>query len=815
MHEANPTQPGAAAAFASTASSGGWTTLLSILMLVLLILGATVGAVIYAVEQKRDIETAKLHAVATLKAQQINDWLQERMNDARQIHNSRYLAENYQRWRDRGEAEALANLQEQISDYLKQQHFGGVLLLDETGKLVWHSGAAHGTTDGTTDAKQLAAFQAAARQGQPVRIGPYLDSNGQLHLDFIAPLLVEPKIGHVDQDQQPRPSVILHSDATNYLPAALRAWPTPSASGEVLLLRREGDQVMHLIDTPRHKGLALRRLIPLQQQQLLSVQAITHPETNGTLLDGEDYRGVRAIGVAQAIPDTDWIVLVKIDRSEFYDAAHGDVVWHILVGILAALTAAAGMFLFRQRRQLANAYQVQQAQTERLRALRLLAAIADSSSDAIFAKDLDNRFILFNRAAEALTGKTQAEMLGLDESALFPPEMARRLMADNRKVMDDNLTLNLQEEVVFFDGKRTFLTTKGPLRDSEGRVIGLYGISRDITERSKMETDLRERETSFRMLTEQIPAIIYRANPDALSQTIYISPRIRDLGYTAEEWLAQPDIWVWNLHPDDRQRVLAELEKFHAEGGSLSLEYRLHSRDGEWRHIQDEAEILHDESGQPLYLQGLMLDITARREVDAQLAAARAQADMLADMLNRSEQPFSLTFADGRLGFQNRAFFDLVGYSEAELSNLDWINDLTPPEWRPIEQQKLEELQRGDRPVNYEKECLRKDGSRVPIELLVHLIRDEAGQPKYYYAFISDISKRKQAEAGLRQQTEELRQRNEELERFNRASVNRELDMIKLKQWINALSRQLGQEAPFALKFLDPSDAPDSPEKRT
>lgn len=798
MPEAHPAAP--------VPPDGRW-LLVRLLLLVLLILGATAGAVVYVVEQKKEIEAARLHAVATLKAQQINDWLQERMNDARLIQNSRYLAENFQRWRDHGDAAALANLRERLLDYLKQHQLSGILLLDESGKKVWHSGPAHGAFD----ANQRAAFLAAARQDRPSRLGPYLDASGQLHLDFFAPLRGKPGIGHVDEDKRPHPSVILHSDAGNYLPPALRAWPSPSASGEVLLLRREGDQVMYLNDTSHRHDLALRRLIPLQQRQLLAAQAITRPETMGALLQGVDYRGVRAIGVAQEIPDTDWIVLVKIDRSEFYAAARGYVVWLSLAGILAALIAAAGMFLFRQRRQLANAYQMQQAQTERLRALRLLAAIADSSNDAIFAKDLSGRYILFNRATGRILGKTDVEALGHDDAELLQPCNCESMHTNDQLVIAENRSITFEETLATPHGERIFQATKGPLRDDQGKVIGIFGISRDITERTLMEAALKERETSFRKLAEQIPAIIYRANLDELSQTIYISPRIQELGYTAEEWLAQPDIWVRNLHPDDRPPVLDGLKKFHAEGGPLSLEYRLQTRAGEWRHFQDEAEILRDEAGQPLYLQGLMLDITARREVDAQLAAARAQADMLADMLNRSAQPFGQGFADGRLGFHNQAFLDLVGYSEAEFSGLDWTRDLTPPEWLPIEQQRLEELQRGNKPVLYEKEYLRKDGSRVPIELLVHLIRDEAGQPRYYYAFITDISKRKQAEASLRQQAEELRQRNEELERFNRVSVNRELDMIQLKQRINALSLQLGLEPPFALRFLDAQDAPANP----
>ena len=499
------------------------------------------------------------------------------------------------------------------------------------------------------------------------------------------------------------------------------------------------------------------------------------------------------------------VILNTLEHRQHVDIS-STIAWIALTGVLTLFATASGLLLSRQRQQTLIAQEIAQSQAERLRALHLLAAIADSSSEAIFAKDMDNRFILFNRAAEALTGKTQAEVLGLDESALFPPEVAQRQMADNRKVMDGNLTLNLQEEAVFLDDKRTFLTTKGPLHDSEGRVIGLYGISHDITVRTQMEAALREREASFRMLTEQIPAIIYRANLDELSQTIYISPRVQELGYTPEEWLAQPDIWLKSLHPDDLPRVLADLGAFQAKGGVLSLKYRIRTRAGEWRYFQDEAEAMHDEAGLPLYLQGIMLDVTARHEIEVELDSAYTHANMLVDLLNYSSQPFAQGFPDGRLGFHNLAFLNLIGYSEEELAQISWAIDLTPPEWLEMEQAKLAELHRTGKSVTYEKEYLRQDGSRVPIELLVHLIRDEADQPKYYYAFITDISERKQAQNALLRQTEELRRHNEELERFNRASVGRELDMIRLKQQINEKALRLGEAPPYSLDFLDQPD---------
>ena len=140
------------------------------------------------------------------------------------------------------------------------------------------------------------------------------------------------------------------------------------------------------------------------------------------------------------------------------------------------------------------------------------------------------------------------------------------------------------------------------------------------------------------------------------------------------------------------------------------------------------------------------------------------QNEFLAHILEVASQPLSVGYPDGRLGLFNHAFEELTGYTGDELRSIDWDRTLTPPEWRKIEHEKLEELRRTGRPVRYEKEYIRKDGSRVPIELLVHIDADADGKPLYYYAFVTDISERKWAEEEIRRRVEELRASNVERE---------------------------------------------------
>ncbi len=143
------------------------------------------------------------------------------------------------------------------------------------------------------------------------------------------------------------------------------------------------------------------------------------------------------------------------------------------------------------------------------------------------------------------------------------------------------------------------------------------------------------------------------------------------------------------------------------------------------------------------------------------LRQSQQQNEFLADIVRYAAQPFGQGFPDGRLGLVNKAFEQLTGYREDELKSMDWARVLTPPEWEEFERQKLEELQRTGKPVRYEKEYIRKDGTRVPIELLVHLVTGPDRTPLYYYSFLMDITERKRAQEERESMVEFLRLVNE------------------------------------------------------
>jgi diguanylate cyclase (GGDEF)-like protein/PAS domain S-box-containing protein len=140
----------------------------------------------------------------------------------------------------------------------------------------------------------------------------------------------------------------------------------------------------------------------------------------------------------------------------------------------------------------------------------------------------------------------------------------------------------------------------------------------------------------YRVLVEQLPLVVYVDALDAESSNIFTSKQVEPiLGYSVEEWATDPSLFVRALHPDDRDRVLEAHARTHETHEPLSIEYRLHARDGRLVWIRDEGVVVLADDGTPLHLQGYLLDITDEREAQAELRQL-ALYDPLTGLANRA-----------------------------------------------------------------------------------------------------------------------------------------------------------------------------------
>ena len=142
----------------------------------------------------------------------------------------------------------------------------------------------------------------------------------------------------------------------------------------------------------------------------------------------------------------------------------------------------------------------------------------------------------------------------------------------------------------------------------------------ELLERKKVEKELREAETLYRALVEQTSVVVYRDQPNVEGATIYISPQVQSLlGYSVDEWSRNPVIWKELTHPEDRPRVVSGIVNYIATGEPAQVEYRMRTKDSRWKWVRDESVVIKDDHGKPVYVHGVLIDITERKEAEEKL----------------------------------------------------------------------------------------------------------------------------------------------------------------------------------------------------
>ncbi len=149
-------------------------------------------------------------------------------------------------------------------------------------------------------------------------------------------------------------------------------------------------------------------------------------------------------------------------------------------------------------------------------------------------------------------------------------------------------------------------------------------------ERKRAELSLQASEAKFRRLVEYLPAVVYMNPADHAESTTYVSPQIVVMmGYTPEEWLAEPDFWKRRIHPEDQQEVLTQVDSAIQTGEPFDMEYRMVHRDGRIVWVRDKSILVYDEDNHPQFWQGIMLDITEQKHHEQELEAIAAMASIL------------------------------------------------------------------------------------------------------------------------------------------------------------------------------------------
>lgn len=421
---------------------------------------------------------------------------------------------------------------------------------------------------------------------------------------------------------------------------------------------------------------------------------------------------------------------------------------------------------------------------------RYLTRLIQSSPDAIISTDREGNIVLFSEGAEILLGYRPEEIIGCPMAVLYgSQERTNEVIREIR--MRGGTAAGFESVLLAKDGCGIpVLISASFLVDEEGREVGTVAFHTDLRERKRTEEALRkghdelerrveERTTELKAARERLrylltvtPGIIYTNNPSDFTCT-FVSENVDPvMGFAPWEMLEDQEFWVKRIHPEDVQRVFAEMSPLMEKGGG-TIEYRFRHRDGRYVWIQDTFKVIRDDAGRPLEIVGSWADISDRKQAEQALGERMAIMNDLQTLVAASPSVIYTTKVSGDYActFVSENLKSTMGYVPWEMreDTKFWSKRLHPDDASRIYAEMGPLIERGGGTIEYRFRHRR--GHYIWIQDTFTVTHDQDGNPKELVGSWADISDRKRVEAELQRLAEQVELRN----RFIRQTFGRYL----------------------------------------
>lgn len=330
-----------------------------------------------------------------------------------------------------------------------------------------------------------------------------------------------------------------------------------------------------------------------------------------------------------------------------------------------------------------------------------------------------------------------------------------------KRALKQGVSYRLELTVHRRDGTTREVLAAGEARyGSGGEVCGLFGSLQDISEAKATRRALELASDRLRLATAAARIGVW--DWDVVRDQLAWDDRMFEIyGQSRTAFGATSRAWRETVHPDDAQRVLAELRSALAGTGGFHTEFRICWPDGAVHHVRGDGLVQKDSSGRPVRMLGTYLDVTEAREAEERLRQSK-------QALRESEERFRLGFESAGIGMAlvapdgkwlkaNRTLCGTLGYSEQELAALS-SRELTHPDDRANDDSLVASVLAGNlKTFQRAKRYRHRDGHTIWAQVTVALVRDAEHRPLYFVSLIDDITQRRETETRAKTLHDQLR----------------------------------------------------------
>ncbi|PCH62907.1 MAG: hypothetical protein COC04_05040 [Gammaproteobacteria bacterium] len=282
-------------------------------------------------------------------------------------------------------------------------------------------------------------------------------------------------------------------------------------------------------------------------------------------------------------------------------------------------------------------HELRDKNTEMAESEARLRTLVETIPDLIWLKDPDGKYLSCNQHFERFFGAKEADVIGKTDYDFVDKDLADFFRAKDQAAMDAQQTTSNEEEVVFADdGHRAILhTLKTPMHNNQGKLIGILGIARDITDRKQTELDLHTATQRYGTLIENVPGITYHCACDEDWTMEFISDEVESItGYPASDFIANKiRTYASIIHPDDVQLVDETVQIAVAKKQPYTIEYRIVSADDEIKWQYEKGRGVFDGNGDLYRLDGVIIDITERKQAETEVGQLRSYLSNIIDSM--------------------------------------------------------------------------------------------------------------------------------------------------------------------------------------